>query len=111
MTNPKTITRLSSHTYELPAYHITENGAENMPGKFVIKLCKGNKQNPDEGHGGFFAESLIQLCADHLESVNVGHLENDYTTAAVAHLKTALEILDERVKDREARGVLQTYNK
>ena len=109
MTNPKTITRLSSHTYELPAYHITENGAENMPGKFVIKLCKGNKQSP--GHGGFFTESLIQLCADHLESVNVGHLENPYTTAAVAHLKAALEILDERIKDREARGVLQTYRK
>ena len=39
------------------------------------------------------------------------HLQNDYTTAAVAHLKTALEILDERIKDREARGVLQTYQK
>jgi hypothetical protein len=111
MTNPKTITRLSSHTYELPAYQITENGAENMPGKFVIKLCKGSKDNPSEGHPGFFTESLIQLCADHLESVNQGGLENVYTTAAVAHLKAALEILDERVKDREARGVFQTYQK
>lgn len=107
----KSIKRLSSHTYELPCYQITENGAENMPGKFVIKLCKGSKLEPENGHPGFFTESLIQLCADHLDSVNQGRLENVYTTAAVAHLKSALEILDERVKDREKRGVLQTYQK
>ena len=110
MINPKQVTRLSSHTYELPVYAIGSNGALDF-GTSHIVFCKGNKQNPDEGHSGFFTESLIQLCADHLESVNVGHLENLYTTAAVAHLKTAFEILDERVKDREKRGVLQTYQK
>ncbi len=110
MTNPKTITRLSSHTYELPVYKITENGAEDA-GIAEIDFCKGDKSRPDEGQEGVFTESLIQLCADHLESVNVGHLENPYTTAAVAHLKTALEILGERTKDREKRGVLQTYQK
>lgn len=108
MTNPKIIARLSSHVYELPRYHITANGAEDFRSE-IIAFCKGSKDVP--GHPGFFTETLIQLCADHLESVNVGHLENTYTTAAVAHLKTALEILDERVKDRESRGVLQTYNK
>jgi hypothetical protein len=108
MINPKTITRLSSHVYELPAYQITENGAESID-PVVIQFCKGSKLEPV--HPGFFTESLIQLCADHLESVNQGHLQNDYTTAAVAHLKTALEILDERVKDREKRGVFQTYQK
>lgn len=110
MKNPKTITRLSSHTYELPVYMVTENGVINSAVD-VVKFCKGSKDSPSKGHPGLFTESLIQLCADHLESVNVGHLENDYTTAAIAHLKTALEILDERTKDREARGVLQTYQK
>ena len=108
MINPKAITRLSSHTYELPMYHITSNGAEDFRSE-IIAFCKGSKDAP--GHPGFFSETLIQLCADHLESVNVGHLQNDYTTAAVAHLKTALEILDERIKDREVRGVLQSYQK
>lgn len=102
----KKITRLSSHTYELPMYHITSNGAEDFRSE-TIAFCKGSKDAP--GHPGFFTESLIQLSIDHLESVNVGGLENVYTTAAVAHLKAALEILDERVKDREAREVLQTY--
>ena len=110
MIDPKNITRLSSHTYELPIYKITENGAADA-GIVEIDFCKGNKENPDEGQEGIFTESLIQLCADHLESVNVGNLENPYTTAAIAHLKSALEILDERVKDREKRGVLQTYRK
>ncbi len=106
----KQITRLSSHTYELPVYKITENGAEDA-GKELVLFCKGSKENPDERQTGFFTESLIQLCVEYLESVNQGHLQNDYTTAAVAHLKIALEILDERVKDREKRGVLQTYQK
>jgi hypothetical protein len=108
MTNPKTITRLSSHTYELPAYVITENGAEDA-GVHPIYFCKGSKDNP--GQIGLFTESMIQVLIDHLESVNQGSLENVYTTAAVAHLKASLEILDERIKDREARGVLQTYQK
>lgn len=106
----KTITRLNSHTYEIPIYKITENGAEDA-GIVEIDFCKGSKLEPEKGQEGVFTESLIQLCADHLESVNIGDLENPYTTAAVAHLKTALEILDERVKDRESRGVLQTYQK
>ena len=104
----KKITRLSSHTYELPVFQVTKNGLEAIE-PVVIQFCKGSKDAPV--HPGFITETLIQLCADHLESVNVGHLENDYTTAAIAQLKTALEILDERVKDREARGVLQTYQK
>ena len=108
MINPKTITRLSSHTYELPIFEVTKNGLW-LAGSQEITFCKGSKEAPV--HPGFITETLIQLCADHLESVNVGHLQNDYTTAAVAHLKTALEILDERIKDREARGVLQTYKK
>ncbi len=104
----KTITRLSSHTYELPFFEVSEDGLK-LAGHTVISFCKGSKDAPV--HPGFFSETLIQLCADHLESVNVGHLENPYTTAVVAHLKAALEILDERIKDREARGVLQTYRK
>lgn len=106
----KQITRVSSHAYELPVYKIAENGSED-DGVMQIYFCKGSKLEPENGQPGFFTESLIQLCADHLESVNQGDLENPYTTAAVAHLKAALEILDERVKDREKRGVFQTYQK
>lgn len=102
----KKITRLSSHTYELPVFEVGMTGLRYY-GSQEITFCKGSKDAPV--HPGFITETLIQLCADHLESVNVGHLENDYTTAAIAHLKTALEILDERIKDREKRGVLQTY--
>jgi hypothetical protein len=107
MVNPKTITRLSSHTYELPVFQVTQNGLEAIE-PVVIQFCKGSKDAPV--HPGFITESLIQLCVEHLESVN-DVVPSDHTTAMIAHLRIALEIADERIKDREARGVLQTYQK
>ena len=107
MTNPKTITRLSSHTYELPVFKITENGLEPIE-PVVIKFCKGSKDAPV--HSGLITETLIQLLVDHLESVNEV-VPSDYTTRMIEHLKSALEIADERIKDRQARGVFQTYQK
>lgn len=105
MTNPKTITRLSSHTYELPAFQVTKNGLETIE-PVIVQFCKGSK----DAHPGFITETLIQLCVEHLESVNE-IVPSDHTTGMIAHLRTALEIADGRIKDREARGVLQTYNK
>lgn len=105
--NPKQITRLSSHTYELPCYRVTENGLEEVAPQ-IIQFCKGSKDSPV--HPGFITETLIQLCIEHLESVNQ-IVPSNHTTGMIAHLRTALEIADERIKDREARGVLQTYQK
>ena len=107
MIDPKQITRLSSHTYELPVFQVTENGLEAIE-PVIIQFCKGSKDAPV--HPGFITETLIQLCVDHLESVNE-IVPSDYTTGMITHLKTALEIADERIKDREKRGVLQTYQK
>jgi len=107
MINPKTITRLSSNTYELPFFEVTEDGLK-LAGHTVISFCKGSKDAPV--HPGFITETLIQLLVDHLESVNQ-IVPSDHTTAMIAHLRTALEISDERIKDREKRGVLQTYKK
>lgn len=108
MIDPKN--RLRSHTYDLPVFRITENGAE-VAETVIVQFCKGDKSNPSEGQVGFFAESLIDLCKIHLESVNQGDLKNPYTTAAVRQLEDALWFLRERIKDRQARGVFQTYQK
>ena len=107
MKNPKQVTRLSSHTYELPIFKIAENGLEHA-GIVEIDFCKGSKENPVQE--GVITETLIQLCVEHLESVNEV-VPSDHTTAIIAHLRTALEIADERIKDREKRGVFQTYQK
>jgi len=103
----KKITRLSSHTYELPVFEVGMTGLR-YHGSQEITFCKGSKDAPV--HPGFITETLIQLCVEHLESVNQ-IVPSDHTTGVIAHLKTALEILDERTKDREVRGVLQTYSK
>ena len=108
--DPKNITRLSSHTYELPIFRITETGAE-VAETVIVQFCKGDKSNPEEGQVGFFTESLIELCKIHLESVNQGDLKNPYTTAAVRQLEDALWFIQERINDRQARGVFQTYQK
>lgn len=80
---------MSSHTYELPVFRITENGAE-VAETVIVQFCKGDKSNPSEGQVGFFTESLIELCKIHLESVNQGDLKNPYTTAATRQLEEAL---------------------
>lgn len=110
MTDPKKITRLSSHTYELPVFRITETGAE-FAETVIVQFCKGDKSRPKEGQVGFFTESLIELCKMHFESVNQGDLKNPYTTAAVRQLEDALWFIQERINDRQARGVFQTYQK
>lgn len=110
MTDPKNINRLSSHTYELPVFRITENGAE-VAETVIIQFCKGDKSNPSEGRVGFFTETLIELCKIHLESVNQGDLKNPYSDSAISDLNSALDWLGQRQKDRQARGVFQTYQK
>lgn len=103
----KQITRLSSHTYELPTFEVTESGLRYF-GPTEIVFCKGSKDDPV--HPGLITETLIQLLVEHLESVNE-IVPSDHTTRMIEHLKSALEIADERIKDREKRGVLQTYQK
>lgn len=108
MIDPKNINRLSSHTYELPIFRITETGAE-VAETAIVQFCKGDKSK--EGQVGFFTETLIELCKIHLESVNQGDLKNPYTTATVRQLEDALWFIQERINDRQARGVFQTYQK
>ena len=103
----KTITRLSSYAYELPVFEVGKEGLVQV-GTETIQFCKGSKDAPV--HPGFITETLIQLLVDHLESVNE-IVPSDYTVGMIAHLKTVLDIANEQIKDREARGVLQTYQK
>ena len=108
MKDPKNIIRLSSHTYELPCFEVGMSGLRYHSSQ-GISFCKGSKDTPV--HPGFITESLIQLCKMHLESVNQGELENKFTTTAIEHLQAALWNLEERQKDRQDRGVAQTYQK
>lgn len=105
--NPKQITWLSSHIYELPTFEVSESGLRYF-GPMEIAFCKGSKDAPV--HPGLITDTLIQLLVNHLESVNE-IVPSDYTTRMIEHLKSALEIADERIKDRQERGVLQTYQK
>jgi hypothetical protein len=111
MQNPKEIKRGSSHTYFLPVYAITDSGIEDVDYS-IIRFARGSKTDSEiERQDGFFTESLIQLCKEHLESVNVGDLSTRETSLAITKLQEALFWLDARKQDRELRKVLGTYNK
>lgn len=111
-TNPREIKIVvPKSTYVIPCFKITNDGIkDSLP--TTLFFCKGNKA--DETifrQDGIFTETLIQVCIEYLKENNVGDLENEHTTNAIAHLETALYKLDQRVKDRINRGVQQTYNK
>jgi hypothetical protein len=111
MKNPKVIKRIDTHIYEVPQYEITNDGIIDCY-EATVRFAKGSKDNPElERKSGFFTESLIQLCKEHLESVNVGELSSRETSLAITKLQEALFWLDARRQDRELRNVLSTYKK
>lgn len=112
MKNPRQITGVvPSATYEVPTFKITDNGPEDgLPA--IIKFCKGNKQDANLlRQEGFFTETLIQVCKEYLESVNVGELASRETSMVITKLDEALMWINKRAEDRKLRGVQSTYLK
>lgn len=112
MINPRIIEIIKeSSTYKLPTFIITNDGILDGQG-LEIKLCKGNKE--DENifrQEGLFTESILQLCVEYLQSVNVGELANRDTSLTITHIEDAILRLGKRSQDRQLRNVLGTYKK
>lgn len=105
----KTITEGAS--YALPSYFITDEGIQDGD-EFVLNLCKGNKSdNTALRQPGLFIETLLQVCKEYLETVNVGHLSSRETSTAITKIDEALMWLNKRAEDRKRREVQATYNK
>lgn len=97
--------------YEIPTFKVTDNGLEDGAG-FTLNFCKGDKSNPEVfRQEGFFTETLIQVCKEYLESVNVGELANRDASMAITKLDEALMWIGKRAEDRKRRGVQGTYQK
>src|SRR3954465_5371252 len=112
MTDPREITVfVPGTTYAVPRYLIDDEGIHDN-GTERIMFVKGNKNDPETfRQDGIMTESLLMVCKDYLESVNVGDLKTDYTTNAIAGIQTALDQIKARADDRKARNVQQTYQK
>lgn len=58
---------------------------------------------------GAFVEDVIDACADRIRFYQSGRFASDYNARALAYLEAALNALDRRTKDREARDVEGTH--
>lgn len=58
---------------------------------------------------GCFVETVIRVALERLEFYQNSKFRNNYNLMAIASLETALQSLDQRTKDREARGVEGTH--
>lgn len=112
MNNPKKIEIVKEQaTYKIPTYLIDNNGVVDGEG-LILYFCKGNKEDENVfRQEGAFVESIIQLAATHLESVNIGELSSRETSVAITKLQEALMWLGKRNEDRILRGVQNTYKK
>lgn len=112
MKNPRIIEIVKEQsTYKIPTYKVENDGLHDC-GEFEIKLCKGNKEDISVfRQEGVFTESLLQVCLDYLQSVNVGNLATRDTSLAITHIEDALLRLGKRAEDRKLREVQGTYNK
>lgn len=112
MKNPKAIQIVKpSATYNIPTFRVEDGEIVDGIGEDIY-FCKGSTSDKEIfRQEGVFVESLIKLAAVHLESINVGQLENNDTKQAIIKLEEALMWLGKRAEDRKLREVQGTYAK
>ncbi len=101
-----------THAYKLPTYALVPGvGLKEVTDHFTTNLqfVKGKSNSPE--HIGIISEDLIDVMVHHLGEINVGELQNTFTTNAIESLKSAKQSLIDRKSDREKRGVLHTNEK
>lgn len=113
MNNPRNITELEAgYRYAIPMYYIDNSGVQDAEVLSNINFARGNKDDVTAPRqDGVFIESLIEVCIQRLQSVNVGDLATRDTSLAITHLEDALLRLGKRSQDRQIRGVEATYKK
>lgn len=109
MNDPQLIgVEVPKSTYLIPTYQVTNEGLVDADA-FVLKFCKGNKEDESvPRQSGFFTETLIAAAKKYLEENNVGDRE---TSMAITKLDEALLWIGKRAADRQRRGVQGTYQK
>jgi len=111
MRNPRIIEKLDNWTYSVPLYNVTNEGIEDST-KMIVSLCRGNRKDESiPRQEGMFTETLLQICLEYLQGVNVGELANRDTSIAITHIEDALMRINKRAEDRKLRGVQVTYQK
>ncbi len=86
------------------------NGEVNHPGEaLLVKFQNGPIK--EFGVNGVTQEALIAICKDRLECFQAGPFACQANADAHYHLKEALNLLQQRTRERIARGVEGTHTK
>lgn len=93
--------------YQLPIYRVTDNGLEKVDVQ-QINFVKGSTEG-GERLDGIITEELLGVCLDYLQTVNKGQLANRQTAIAITKIEEALMWLEDRKRERQQRGVWNTY--
>lgn len=100
------------HEYEIPNYKIEEGkGIVETGDILTIKFVRGSKvlgENKTEPLEGTLHEHLISVMIEDLKFKHTEFPSNE-TAMVMIHLQEARHWLEERVRTREAAGVLGTY--
>lgn len=111
MTKPISVIKRDNWNYAIPAFKVGESGLEHI-GFTEIALVRGSRQELNlPSQEGITSEGLLTLVIDYLKSVNVGELATRETSAGITNIEQGLMWLQKRHRDREDRGVAQTYQK
>jgi hypothetical protein len=114
MKNPKSITTTGPDNFwefNVPTFLVDNDGLQDGGGA-TIKLCRGDKADESKPRQeGMFTETLLQVCKQYLEGVNVGPLASRENSMAITKIDEALLWIGKRAEDRKLREVQGTYQK
>lgn len=114
MKHPRVIFHEEGNFWEfnIPTYKVTTTDGIVDGEGLVIRLCRGDRQDENKPRQeGLFTETLLEVCLQYLQGVNVGPLANRDTSIAITHIEDALLRIGKRAEDRKLREVQGTYQK
>lgn len=86
-----------------------EHGTPTEVGRFETRLSFQNGPIAEAGVNGITHEALLAILIDRLEGFQNGQFANNYNQTALECLQRAQKVLQQRTKERMARGVEGTH--
>lgn len=95
-------------SYRLHWLERVQSYAFSHPNNMLVHFQNGPIDETG-GNNGITIEVLLALAIDQLEGHQSAKYANNYNAAALELVKNALAVLEERTREREARGVEGTH--
>jgi len=115
MSDKTIVEKLGEHVYEIPLYTVEDGkGIVLTEVGQLIKFVRGSintEENVLPKQDGVLVEQLLEVCRQHLVSVNIGQLASRETSLAITAIEEAMLRLYQREYNRKKAGTLGTYKK